>query len=179
MADQASKCAIKSWTVPATSRDVRLDTFARRCLPHLSRSALKEAIAEGLFSIQGKTAKKGAKLRAGNTLVFSGPDLWLAAQPTATTGLTVPIVYEDASVLVVDKPAGMATHGFSGRHTSTLANVLAAMRPELVNVGESPWEPGLVHRLDRETSGLVLVAKTQAAFKQLRQQFRPRQVIKT
>jgi 23S rRNA pseudouridine1911/1915/1917 synthase len=178
MTDQAAESAIKSWTVPATSREVRLDTFARRCLPHLSRSALKDAIAEGLFSVQGKTAKKGAKLRAGDTLVFSGPDFWLAAQPTAATGLTVSIVYEDLLVLAVDKPAGMATHGFSGRHTATLANVLAAMRPELVNVGDNRWEPGLVHRLDRETSGLVLVAKTHAAFKQLRQQFHHRQVAK-
>ena len=87
-------------------------------------------------------------------------------------------MYEDASVLVVDKPAGMATHGFSGRDLGTLANFLAAERPDLLMIGKSRWEPGLVHRLDRETSGLVLVAKTQAAFDDLRLQFRRRQVKK-
>jgi 23S rRNA pseudouridine1911/1915/1917 synthase len=87
-------------------------------------------------------------------------------------------VYEDESVLVVDKPAGMATHGFSGRDHDTLANLLAAQRPDLLGIGKNRWEPGLVHRLDRETSGLLLVAKTQAAFDALRQQFRRRQVKK-
>jgi 23S rRNA pseudouridine1911/1915/1917 synthase len=90
----------------------------------------------------------------------------------------VPVVYEDDWVLVVDKPAGMATHGFSGRDQDTLANFLAAERPELSMIGKSRWEPGLVHRLDRETSGLILVAKTQAALDDLRQQFRRRQVKK-
>ena len=90
----------------------------------------------------------------------------------------MPIVYEDDGVLVVDKPAGMATHGFSARDQDTLANFLAAERPDLLMISTSRWEPGLIHRLDRETSGLVLVAKTQAAFDDLRRQFRRRQVRK-
>jgi 23S rRNA pseudouridine1911/1915/1917 synthase len=103
----------------------------------------------------------------------------LAGRPAAAAaGVTVPIVYEDSSLLVINKPAGMATHGFSGRETETLANFLVAMRPELCHVGRSRWEPGLVHRLDRDTSGLLLVAKTQAAFEALRNQFRRRQVTK-
>jgi 23S rRNA pseudouridine1911/1915/1917 synthase len=177
MADQAG-ANTKSWTVPAEFKEVRLDAFARRCLPHLSRRALEQAIGDKLFSINGKIAKKGTKLRAGDALAFSGSNLWLAAQPAAAAGLTVPIVYEDSSLLVVNKPAGMATHGFSGRETATLANFLAAIRPELCHVGRSRWEPGLVHRLDRETSGLLLVAKTQAAFEALRNQFRRRQITK-
>jgi 23S rRNA pseudouridine1911/1915/1917 synthase len=72
----------------------------------------------------------------------------------------------------------MATHGFSGRDRDTLANLLAAQRPDLLGIGKNRWEPGLVHRLDRETSGLVLVAKNQVAFDALRLQFRRRQVKK-
>lgn len=178
MADQAIGSPRQSWTVLIESKGVRLDAFARRCLPHLSRRALEQAIGDKLFRINGKIAKKGAKLSAGAVLSFSGPELWLAAEPAATLGLAVPILYEDSSLLVVDKPAGMATHGFSGRETTTLANFLAATRPELCRVGKSRWEPGLVHRLDRETSGLVLVAKTQAAFERLRIQFRRRQIQK-
>jgi len=81
-------------------------------------------------------------------------------------------------LLVVNKPAGMPTHGFSGKDTQTLANFLVAHRPDLSTVGKSRWEPGLVHRLDRETSGLVLVAKTPAAFDSLRLQFHRREVKK-
>jgi 23S rRNA pseudouridine1911/1915/1917 synthase len=164
--------------VPAEVKEARLDAFARRCLPHLSRRALEQAIGAGLFTINGKVARKGSRLRAGDALAFSGPDFWLTTQPAPAAGLIVPIVYEDAAVLAVNKPAGMATHGFSGRDTTTLANVVAAMRPEICGVGKSRWEPGLVHRLDRDTSGLLLIAKTQAAFTALREQFRRRQITK-
>jgi 23S rRNA pseudouridine1911/1915/1917 synthase len=87
-------------------------------------------------------------------------------------------IYEDEAILVLDKPTGMATHGFSGRETNSVANYLAAVRPLLRHVGKNVWEPGLVHRLDRETSGLVLVAKEQQVFEALRCQFRQRQVRK-
>jgi 23S rRNA pseudouridine1911/1915/1917 synthase len=90
----------------------------------------------------------------------------------------VEIIYEDPSLLVVDKPAGMPTHGFSGRETNSLANHLLALRPELRKVGKSPWEPGLVHRLDRDTSGVVLVAKDEDSFTNLRAQFRSESVQK-
>jgi 23S rRNA pseudouridine1911/1915/1917 synthase len=103
----------------------------------------------------------------------------LAAVPTPAAELDVPVVYEDETILVLNKPAGMATHGFSARDNSTLANFLAARWPELLHVGKSRWEPGLVHRLDVETSGLLLVAKNQTAYKRLREQFRRREVKKT
>ncbi len=159
-------------------KKVRLDHFAQHCLPHLSRRALRQAIGDKWFRIDGRIAKKGAKLAPGSILSFSGPDFWLASKPTAALGLAVPILYEDSSLLVLDKPAGMATHGFSGRETTSLANFLMAEQPELCRVGKNRWEPGLVHRLDRETSGLVLVAKTQAAFERLRNQFRRHQIQK-
>jgi len=99
-------------------------------------------------------------------------------EPLADPALQVPIVYEDAAVMVLDKPAGVASHGFSARDTLTLANFLMAQRPELAAVGKSRWESGLVHRLDRETSGLVLVAKGRAAFESLRLQFSRREIKK-
>ncbi|MGE5304139.1 MAG: RluA family pseudouridine synthase [Alphaproteobacteria bacterium] len=177
MADQAGANE-KSWTVPAEFKEVRVDVFARRCLPHLSRRELEQAIVDKLFRIDGKIAKKGTKLKSGDALTFTGPDLWLAERPAPAAGLSVPIIYEDSSLLVLNKPAGMATHGFSGRETATVANLLVAMRPELCHVGKSRWEPGLVHRLDRETSGLLLVAKTQTAFAVLRNQFHQGQITK-
>jgi len=178
MGDQALSAKTASWPVPEELKEVRLDFFAHRCLPHLSRRALQSAIGEKLFWINSRAARKGDKLTAGDQLVFKGPAHWLMPQPLADPALQVPIVYEDAAIMVLDKPAGVATHGFSARDTLTLANFLMAQRPELAAVGKSRWESGLVHRLDRETSGLVLVAKSRAAFDSLRLQFSRRKVIK-
>ena len=179
MADQGDRAEVKSWSVPPEAGEVRLDAFVRRCLRHLSRRELMSAVDNKLFWIDGRTGKKGEKLKVGQTVTFRGPEEWLFIQPPPVKQLEVPIIYEDSSFLVVDKPAGMAIHGFSGRDTDTLANLLVARRPELLTVGKSRWEPGLVHRLDRETSGLVLVAKTPAAFDSLRLQFRRREIKKT
>jgi 23S rRNA pseudouridine1911/1915/1917 synthase len=178
MPDQESSRKIKSWSVPAECAAVRLDAFLRRCLPHLSRREVENAIEEKLLRINGRVGKKGDRLIAGDVLRFKGPASWLLESPPADAELKVPILYEDLSLLVVDKPAGMPTHGFSGRATGTLANFLTAQRPDIGDIGKSRWEPGLLHRLDRETSGLVLVAKTQAAFEDLRIQFRRRQIKK-
>lgn len=178
MVDQATYVATKSWTVPVGHPRIRLDAFARRCLPHLSRRAVEEAIRDGCFSVRQRVVKKGDQLAGGDELAFRGPEVWLAANPPPNAKLAAPIVYEDETILIVNKPAGMPTHGFSARDNATLANFLLWQVPQLTKVGKSRWEPGLVHRLDRETSGLVVIAKTQAAFERLRLQFRRREVRK-
>jgi 23S rRNA pseudouridine1911/1915/1917 synthase len=160
--------------VPAEYAGARLDAFVRHCLPHLSRRAIGQAFVDKLFLLDGRFGKKGDRLTVGSQLSFAGPPEWLAAQPLPTQALEIPVVYEDASILVLDKPAGVATHGFSARDGRTVANFVATRWPQLLEVGESRWEPGLLHRLDVGTSGLVLVAKTQAAFDALRAQFRRR-----
>jgi 23S rRNA pseudouridine1911/1915/1917 synthase len=178
MSDQAPPLVTRSWLVSDAHAAIRLDTFVRRCLPHLSRRQVESAIQGKLFRINNRVGGKGDKLSPGDRVSFRGAESWLLSAPFPQSELRAPIVYEDESVLVVDKPAGMATHGFSGRDQDTLANLLAAQRPDLLGIGRNRWEPGLVHRLDRETSGLLLVAKTQAAFDALRLQFRRRQVKK-
>jgi 23S rRNA pseudouridine1911/1915/1917 synthase len=178
MADQAESGATRSWAVPAELNHIRLDAFARRCLPHLSRHSLADALNESLFRINGRIAHKGDKLKPGDRLTFAGPEIWLARCPQPNAELHVQTAYEDEAVLVLNKPAGVATHGFSGRDRDTLANFLAARYPDLLMVGKSRWEPGLVHRLDRDTSGLVLVAKTQRVFERLKAQFRDRRIKK-
>jgi 23S rRNA pseudouridine1911/1915/1917 synthase len=157
---------------------LRLDAFARECLPHLSRRQIEAAIRTGLFSVHGRTGRKGDQLSGGNDLLFCGPQAWLTESPSPADETALSVIYEDDAILAVNKPAGIATHGFSGRDTDTLANLVLARRPDLAKVGKSRWEPGLVHRLDRDTSGVLLVAKTQQAFDHLRAQFRRRQVKK-
>ncbi len=178
MSDQAAPVITRSWRVPNGNDEVRLDTFARQCLPHLSRREVEKAIHSKLFRVNNRFGEKGDKLLPGDQLTFKGFGHWLLTAPSSQPGLPVRIIYEDACVLALDKPAGMATHGFSGRDQTTVANFVAAKRPDLLMIGKSRWEPGLVHRLDLETSGLVLVAKTEAAFDDLRLQFRRRQVKK-
>jgi 23S rRNA pseudouridine1911/1915/1917 synthase len=179
MADQANQLVTKkTWKLPERHEPIRLDAFVRQCLPHLSRRGVEDAIRDRLFSIGEKIGKKGERLAGGDELVFCGPESLLAAKPEPNAGIDVPIVYEDSAILIVNKPAGMPTHGFSGRDKVTLANFLLARHANLAQVGKSRWEPGLVHRLDSETSGLVVVAKTQPAFVALKSQFRRRQIKK-
>jgi 23S rRNA pseudouridine1911/1915/1917 synthase len=178
MGDQGTIGVTFSWQVPEAEKPIRAGTFARRCLPHLSRREIGQAIRDRLFRVHGKTVKKGDQLSAGNRLDFVGPPSWLAVRPVPNERLRVPIVYEDPALLIVDKPAGLAVHGFSARTDNTLANFLAAQRAALLEVGKSRWEPGMVHRLDRETSGLVVIAKTPETFDHLRRQFRERKVEK-
>jgi 23S rRNA pseudouridine1911/1915/1917 synthase len=179
MVDQVAGVETISWLVPAEFSAARLDAFVRHGLPHISRREIDRALGEKMFSLNGRVARKGARLAAGDTVRFIGPAHWLSEQPPPMAELDIRVVYEDSSILVLDKPAGVATHGFSARDGVTAANFIAARWPELLNVGKSRWEPGLVHRLDVETSGLLLVAKTNVAFDQLRGQFRRRAIRKT
>lgn len=161
-----------SWTVPSGRKAVRLDAFVRRCLPHLSQREVKRAIEQKGFWIHGRPGKKGETLHAGDVVAFRGSERLLALSPLPSWEIEAAILYEDGSVLALDKPAGMATHGFSGGETKAMANYLAAIRPSLARAGKGRWECGLVHRLDRDTSGVVLAAKERAAYEDLRSQFR-------
>lgn len=167
-----SPSPIKSWTVPAGERAIRLATFVRRCLPHLSLREARRAIEADAFRVNDRVGRKDDWLCAGDLLTLRGFDYLLAQTPLPVGDLEVPILYEDEFILALDKPAGMPTHGFSGREKTSLANFVAAVRPSLCGVGRSRWEPGLVHRLDRDTSGVVLAAKEQGAYENLRTQFR-------
>jgi 23S rRNA pseudouridine1911/1915/1917 synthase len=164
------------WTVTAGCAGRRLDAFLRVHLPFLSRSELESALRERFFSINGRQARKGDRVADGDTVQFTGPGAWLSPAPIPNPGLAVPLVHEDIHLLALNKPAGMNCHSFSGREDDSLANFLLAQWPELAGIGKSRWEPGLVHRLDYDTSGIILVARTRAAFDDLCRQFRRRTV---
>ncbi len=168
----------RRWTIGEEHKGCRLDAFLRVRLPFLSRRELDNALQAQCFTVNGQWARKGDRLAQGDVVAFIGPAARLSEVPSPNLSLAVPVVYEAADLIALNKPAGMDCHGFSGRDDATLANFLLARWPEVSGIGASRWEPGLVHRLDRETSGLILVAKTQAAFDELRRQFRYRQVKK-
>jgi 23S rRNA pseudouridine1911/1915/1917 synthase len=168
----------RRWISSDVEAGLRLDAFLHARLPFLSRRELQRAMREACFTVNGRPARKGARLVEGDVVAYAGPAAQLADAPTGNSKLCVPVIYEDAALVALNKPASMDCHGFSGRDQSTLVNFVLAHWPELAGVGGHRWDPALVHRIDRETSGLVLVAKSDNAYIHLRRQFRRRAVQK-
>jgi 23S rRNA pseudouridine1911/1915/1917 synthase len=152
----------------------RLDRFVSRMVAELSRSYVQQLIGDGRVTVNGKRARPSLALRPGDMVVVTVPP----PQPTALLPEAIPlqIVYEDADVVVVDKPAGMVVHPAPGHEGGTLANALLARYPEMqINGGV---RPGIVHRLDQGTSGLLVVARHDQAMQALTEQQRARTMLK-
>jgi 23S rRNA pseudouridine1911/1915/1917 synthase len=153
----------------------RLDRYLARVLPDLSRSQVQRLIRDGLVTLDDEIPKVGTPVGPGMQVVVHIPPP--PADKILPQPIPLDIVYEDDDLLVVNKPAGMVVHPGHGHSQGTLVNALLARYPILA-VGES-GRRGIVHRLDRDTSGLIAVAKTEDALEHLRRQFKSRQVKKT
>jgi 23S rRNA pseudouridine1911/1915/1917 synthase len=154
----------------------RLDVFLTRQMPGWSRSQVQRLIRSGLVSVGERLAHKGGEeVQAGEIISVRAEREELAATPEA---LPLTIVYEDEDLLVVNKPAGMAVHVGAGLKSGTLVNALLHHVRTLSSAGDAS-RPGIVHRLDKMTSGLVVVAKNDTAHRQLAEQFKSRAVRKT
>jgi len=158
-------------------KEERLDHFLVERLPEFSRSRLQGLIKEGYVQINGLPAKKaGQKLELGMQVeVYIPPPA-----PTELVGEDIPldIIFENDDLLVVNKPAGMVVHPAAGHDTGTLVHAVLGYEPEIEGIGGEE-RPGVVHRLDKETSGLILLAKNDRAHRWLQDQFRLRKVEKT
>jgi 23S rRNA pseudouridine1911/1915/1917 synthase len=155
----------------------RLDKFLVSCLPEFSRSRLQTLIKEGLVSVDGRPARKTGQMLAGDEVVrVTIPP----PEPSQLIPEKIPlqIIFENQDLLVVDKPAGMVVHPAAGHSTGTLVHAVLAHAPDIEGIG-GERRPGVVHRLDKNTSGLILLAKNDAAHRWLQNQFRTRQVEKT
>jgi 23S rRNA pseudouridine1911/1915/1917 synthase len=153
----------------------RLDRFVTARLPHLSRARVQALIDEGRVRLAGATARAALKLRAGQSLDVDEPQPEPAVpQPEA---IPLRVVHEDAQLLVLDKPAGLVVHPGAGARSGTLVNALLHHVRDLSGVG-GVLRPGIVHRLDRGTSGLLVVAKDDATHRALSRQFAERDVEK-
>jgi len=153
----------------------RLDRFLVAVVAGQSRSYLQKLIDEGLVKVDGRAAKANLRLKTGASIELDVPELRDAAP--AAENLDVPIVYEDPYIVVVDKPAGMVVHPAAGHDSGTLVNALLHHVDDLSGIG-GERRPGIVHRLDRGTSGLMVVAKNDAAHQELARQFHDREVEK-
>jgi 23S rRNA pseudouridine1911/1915/1917 synthase len=165
---------VEERVVPPDAPAERLDKTVAR-LFGISRGRAMEWIAEGRVRVDGKRAPKGAPAPPGARIAVEKPP---PDQPVPEPDLAIRIVHADAHVVIADKPAGMPSHPLKPGETGTAANALVGRFPELASVGPSPREGGLVHRLDTDTSGLLLAARTDAAHAMLREQFSGRTVSK-
>jgi 23S rRNA pseudouridine1911/1915/1917 synthase len=160
-----------------TQKGIRLDKFIVEQLPEFSRARIGGLIADGFVSVNGSAAQKaGQTLKNGDAVQVRIPP----TQPTDLTGEDIPldIVFENGELLIINKPAGMVVHPALGHESGTLVNAVLGHDPDLEGIGGEE-RPGIVHRLDKDTSGLIVVAKNERAMNWLQDQFRTRTVEKT
>ena len=172
MADGSDHLA---FTIGPDDVGVRLDAFLASRIEGWSRARLQRLIESEDVLVNGKLSKPSYKLREHDDVEVEliAP----AATSFAPEAIAIDVVYEDETLVVVNKPAGLVVHPAAGIHSGTLANALAYHFQQLPNAGGV--RPGIVHRLDRDTSGLLVVAKTDAALENLSDQFRARTVFKS
>jgi 23S rRNA pseudouridine1911/1915/1917 synthase len=168
--------AIRELTASAANSGLRVDRFLASQFPDLSRTRVQELIEAGLVLVNSRPAKGSHRLRAGERIrieIQPRPPLRAEAE-----SIPLNILYEDDDVVAVNKPAGMAVHAGAGITHGTMVNALLA-RGQALSQGGDALRPGIVHRLDKETSGIILVAKNDVAHAKLGEAFRQREVKKT
>ena len=164
----------RSLEFTASSSGERLDKYlAEQC--QISRSYAQKLINEGQVEVNGHAAKASQKLNTGDKVVANIPP----PSPISLAPEAIPlkVVYEDKDVIVIDKPAGLLVHPAAGQHSGTLVNAILARCPDLGEIKGS-IRPGIVHRLDKDTSGLMMVAKNDAAHANLSRQIKQRLIKK-
>ncbi|MGB3714209.1 MAG: RluA family pseudouridine synthase [Candidatus Promineifilaceae bacterium] len=158
-----------------TSSGERLDKVLANELTELSRSQCQRLISDGMVTVDGKMAKASQRLKGGERIEVIIPEVVetkIVPQP-----IPLDIRYEDRDIVIVNKPAGMVVHPSLGHESGTMVNALLAHCPDIAGIG-GERRPGIVHRLDKETSGLVVVAKNDRSLQLLQEQFRQREVKK-
>ena len=168
--------APRKFSVPPEAAGLRLDRFVSSQNPDLSRTRVQELIHAALVLLNGKPAKDAHKVHANDIVELipaQRPPLHAEAE-----AIPLEILYEDDDLLAVNKPAGMIVHAGAGNSRGTLVNALLG-RGQSLSQGGDPLRPGIVHRLDKETSGILLVAKNDHAHGRLSESFRERRIQKT
>ena len=163
--------------VVESGEDIRVDKYLAEQLPDISRSQIKSIIEDGHVTLDGVVVEKaGVKVKQGSHVeIMVNED---NAEGLVPEQIPLNILYEDEQVIVLNKTAGMVVHPGAGNQSGTLVNALLAHYPAIRAVGEED-RPGVVHRLDKETSGVILFAKTEKAYKWFVRQFKTRELNKT
>jgi 23S rRNA pseudouridine1911/1915/1917 synthase len=150
--------------VPPDAAGKRLDVYLAQAITEVSRSQLSRHVAEGAVTVNGASSAPSRKLRAGDVVVWTPPPV--AATELVAEAIPLAIVHEDRWLVVVDKPPGLVVHPAAGHDAGTLVNALLAHCKDLRGIG-GELRPGIVHRIDKDTSGLLVVAKDDATMNAL------------
>ncbi len=174
-ADARDVAVTRELEVESDHEGSRLDNFLTAALPDRSRSQIQRLIKDGLVTGPAKSLRASTPVRAGQRFTVELP----AAEPATAIAedLPLPILYEDADIVVIDKPAGMVVHPGAGHSSGTVVNALLHHVDDLSGIG-GELRPGIVHRLDRGTSGVMIAAKNDSAHQELSRQFHDREVEK-
>ena len=167
---------MKTLELTADRPGERLDVLLARLAEELSRSQARRLIEDGLVTVDGRQERPSHRVAAGARVVATVPPVE-EARPMAER-IPVTIIYQDDDIIVVDKPAGLTVHPAPGHPSGTLVNALLALTPELASLRDT-IRPGIVHRLDKDTSGLLVVAKNERTRSDLTRQLKERTVRKT
>ncbi len=170
---------IANTTITVKEGGVRLDAALLSQFPSSSRSLVREAVETGDVLVNGRRASKGMKLRGGETISVAELAELSDNVVQPNPALTVPCIFEDDALLAYDKPSGMPVQPLTRKELTTMMNAVVAEHPECTPLGDRPLMAGALHRIDADTSGLVLVARTAPAFDTLRAQFTAQTVKKT
>jgi 23S rRNA pseudouridine1911/1915/1917 synthase len=167
----------KTWQIEPEQVGLRLDRYLVSMLGDISRTSVQQLIVEGTVLVNGRESKSGYMLRAGDEVTMLSGESALRPQEITAQPLPLDIVYEDDDLLIVNKAAGMVVHPAPGHYDDTLVNTLLARYPAL-QAAEGAPRPGIVHRLDRDTSGLLIVAKNARAQAALIEQMKRHAIVK-
>ncbi len=157
---------------------LRVDVILVRRVPELSRARAKALIEEGAVRVDGRRVKKSYIVSVGDRVTLEKTPGLVDFYAAPDSGLALDVLVETDGYVVVDKPAGVPTHPLKEGELGTLAGALVARYPEMRDVGYSRREPGILHRLDNDTSGVVLAARDQTTFERLREQLQEGQIEK-
>lgn len=170
-----AESVFRNVTVPESADGLRIDVFLTQLLDGYSRQQLKDSVQAGGAEVNGRVVRPSHKVRTGQAIRFRIPAAF--SDETIGENIELDVLYEDDGMVVVNKPPGMVVHPARGNWTGTLTSALAYRFQSLSDIG-GPTRPGIVHRLDRDTSGVIVVAKTNAFHLNLAQQWHDRHVEK-
>jgi 23S rRNA pseudouridine1911/1915/1917 synthase len=164
-----------SYDVPVESKPVRLDAFvALQCT--LTRSYIQKLIREGMVTVNSSAEKNSHKVRGGDHIEILIPDK--SEEGLVPEDISLDVLWEDDHIIVINKPANLVIYPAAGNRNGTLMNGLISICKDLSSVG-APLRPGVIHRLDKDTSGVIVIAKNDNAYYSIARQFKNREVQKT
>jgi 23S rRNA pseudouridine1911/1915/1917 synthase len=169
------EAVFRDFVVPDSAAGMRLDLFLCQSCDGYSRTQIRAAVQDDGASVDGKVVRPSLKLKVGQNVRFQVPPL--PEDDTVAENIPLDVLFEDDGLVVVNKPPGMVVHPARGNWSGTLTSALAYRFQSLSDVG-GPTRPGIVHRLDRDTSGVIVIAKTNAVHNHLAAQFHDRIVEK-